>query len=324
MMEHSDIHILGAGSIGQLIACHMAKAGLDPVLVVRQPGNSGRQDFSLIEEEITRSFSIRVESLERNFRARVVLVCVKAWQLQQALEDIRPHLDQDAELILLQNGMGHQQSATAQLPGTGIISGSVTHGAWLSAERQVVHAGHGTIMLGYRDNRLNGNFPPWFAQFENTGLNVHWSGNIDRVLWRKLAINAVINPLTLLHQCRNGELLDQPGVAEEFSHLCREAERLLARLDYQLRESIETGAREVLRITAGNWSSMVQDYRSGKPTELEYINGYLLAEADRLGISLSHHQQLHERARHLLADRDSQDRSRPAATPGNHSGRQRK
>ncbi len=324
MMEQSDIHILGAGSIGQLIACHLAKAGLDPVLVVRQPGICGRQDFCLVEEEITRNFSIRVKSLEQSFRARVVLVCVKAWQLRQALDDIRPHLDEHSEVVLLQNGMGHQQSASEQLPGTGIISGSVTHGAWLSAERQVVHAGHGTIMLGYRDNRLNGNFPPWFGQFENTALSVHWSGNIDRVLWRKLAINAVVNPLTLLHQCKNGELLDQPEVEKQFGHLCREADRLLARLDYRWRESIETGAREVLRITAGNWSSMVQDYRAGKPTELDYINGYLLAEAGRQGLELPNHEQLHRRARQMLADSGAREAAKPAAGQGAFSSHFRK
>ena len=56
------------------------------------------------------------------------------------------------------------------------------------------------------------------------GIPHQWTDDISAKLWRKLALNCAINPLTVLHDCRNGGLRDYPS---EVASLCAELITLL-------------------------------------------------------------------------------------------------
>ena len=104
-------------------------------------------------------------------------------------------------------------------------------------------------------------------------------------LWRKLAINAAINPLTALLRCTNGELAGDP--ADRVRRLCTEISAV-ARAAGMGRavESLENVVFEVIHNTADNRSSMLQDVEAGRPTEIDYITGWLVEQANRLGMDV--------------------------------------
>jgi 2-dehydropantoate 2-reductase len=113
------------------------------------------------------------------------------------------------------------------------------------------------------------------------GINCEWTSDIDQHRWVKIAVNAVINPLTVIFDCNNGELLRNTESIELMSALYKETSALFKEIgvphgEEDLRELTES----ILQATHENISSMLQDYRDGPGrNELEYIMSPLIREA---------------------------------------------
>ena len=125
------------------------------------------------------------------------------------------------------------------------------------------------------------------------GENFSWHPDIEQELWRKLVINCVINPLTAIHGCRNGDLIENPRWQREARTVCNELARVTAALGYRdLAAHCWREAEAVMRATAGNQSSMMRDLAAGRATEIHQITGYLLMRARELGIECPENQRL--------------------------------
>jgi 2-dehydropantoate 2-reductase len=117
------------------------------------------------------------------------------------------------------------------------------------------------------------------------GIETELSESIERLLWEKLLVNCAINPLTALFDRPNGALLEDIQLREIAREVVRETLRVarahgVVLSDEEAIERVETVASK----TARNISSMLQDVRHGRPTEIDYINGAVVREGQRLGI----------------------------------------
>ncbi|HVK99065.1 MAG TPA: 2-dehydropantoate 2-reductase [Dongiaceae bacterium] len=289
-MPPADWHILGPGAIGSLFAWHLADAGLEVRLLTR-PGGENARLITLDDQtgpaptSATRAFHVDLGDSSVHTPIRRLLVTVKAHQTAAALEAIRHRVDASTLILFLQNGMGTWDYATRLFPNSRWLVGTTTEGAWRAADRHIVHAGRGETWLG----SLN---PAWFedarklaTSLGSTRFRPGLDINIQQRLWRKLAINCAINPLTVLYDCRNGELLEKPSALQQMEVVCNEVECVMsAALGLTRPEPLLPLVRAVAEKTGANQSSMLQDYRRGLPTEIEFITGYLVAEGKRLGL----------------------------------------
>ncbi|KAG5649842.1 hypothetical protein H0H81_001799 [Sphagnurus paluster] len=137
-------------------------------------------------------------------------------------------------------------------------------------------------------------------------LNVSWQPmlQMQTSMRRKLVANAVINPLTALMGCRNGDIFHTNAAQRIMQRVCQEASDAFAaqikadsqawltgladqganttniavqRLPRSLtRQALEEEVQRVAQATKGNISSMLADVRRGRSTEVDFINGYLL------------------------------------------------
>jgi 2-dehydropantoate 2-reductase len=125
------------------------------------------------------------------------------------------------------------------------------------------------------------------------------------VLWRKLAINCAINPLTVIHRCRNGELLDKPEALAQIASVVEEILQLskILNLDQGL-ANLHEQVLDVARATANNRSSMLQDIESGKETEIEAITGYLCRLAIKHSMQLPTNEELLAQVKAITTARD--------------------
>jgi len=193
--------------------------------------------------------------------------------------------DEPIRHLLLQNGMGSLDGLS--LPATVRCLHMVsTDGAWRDAEHIQVVAQNRTLIGD------GGEAPAWLANLQPHWPGLIWTVDIERAQWQKLSVNAVINPLTALYRCRNGELLDAGEREQRMKVLAEEADGLLRRLYPDWPADTLARSREVARQTAANTSSMLADVLAGRPTEIQFINGYLLRRAGQSGLTLSAHQAL--------------------------------
>lgn len=287
-------HVLGAGSLGTLWAVRLARAGLPVRLILRDQArlNAYQQagGLTLIEQGQSSLHAIDAETLDANTPIQRLLLTCKAYDAAAVISALKPRLASNAELVLLQNGLGSQAQIAEQVAPLRCIFASSTEGAFRQGDFSVVFASAGYTWLG--DPRQPA-APEWLEQLSQSEIPVQWSTEILSRLWRKLAINCAINPLTVLHNCRNGELLNYPT---EVSHLCAELVELLQACD-QTSAAIDLHA-EVLRIisaTAANYSSMQQDVSRQQRTEIGYLLGYASAAATRQHLQLPQLQDLYVR-----------------------------
>ncbi|MCV6590571.1 MAG: 2-dehydropantoate 2-reductase [Marinobacterium sp.] len=268
-------HILGAGSIGCLWAAHLAEAGHDVTLIVR---NRNRQQtlnnqITLERDNQLSHWPVYTELASGSAPIENLLVTTKAFDVQPALLQVRHRLQPAANVVLLHNGMGPQQWAQQTLTAQTVWAASTTDGGWLRAPGHIVFAGRGETRLGRLDKPQDGSLA---EALQALTLTISADNSIEDSLWRKLAINCAINPLTALHGCCNGELVSNPAYQAEMAALCTEVDQLLATLQRPLFENgLLSVANRVATATGHNYSSMLQDVRHRRPTEIDFITGYL-------------------------------------------------
>lgn len=222
-----------------------------------------------------------------------VIVCTKAQDAQPAVADVAETLADDAAVLLMHNGMGPQEAIARAYPHLSVYAASSTEGAYRPAPDTVVHAGRGVTRIG----RLGGAAFDWTSIFRSAGLEAETAEPIEWYLAGKLRVNALINPLTVLYDCPNGQLLDSAEALEWMRRLGEEADRVLAAAGFEFADTAFDAAVAVAHATAANHSSMLQDARAGRVLELEPITGYLLKLARDHRLTAPAHEQVHERLR---------------------------
>lgn len=122
--------------------------------------------------------------------------------------------------------------------------------------------------------------------------DVAWHDNIKPSLWNKLAVNCVINPLTALYDCTNGDLL---AYADQIEQISQEVAQVMAIEGVEIhRESLLSFVYQVIESTSANHSSMLQDIRNQRHTEIDYITGYVLRRGRKFGLMLPVNTRLFE------------------------------
>lgn len=298
----STWHILGAGSLGTLWATRLARAGLPVRLVLRDSTSLARYraagGLTLQEGEHSSLYPIAAQTAQTCAPIDRLLVACKAYDAEEAVASLAPHLRPGADIILLQNGLGSQQAVAARLPNTNCIFASSTEGAFRDGTFRVVFAGQGHTWLGQPGQTQA---PSWLTQLDQAGIPHQWTDEILGKLWRKLALNCAINPLTVLHGCRNGGLRDY---RTEVDQLCDELGQLLQHAGQaDAANGLHEQVQQVIEGTAANYSSMYQDVQAGRRTEISYLLGYAYAEAARHNISVPHLSELQLRLQGELQTR---------------------
>ncbi|WLH50896.1 putative 2-dehydropantoate 2-reductase [Pseudomonas tolaasii] len=287
-------HILGAGSLGTLWATRLARAGVPVRLILRDAARLANYQagagLTLVEQGLEQTYPVIGETPDSPEPIRRLLVACKAYDAQSAVAQLQHRLAPDAELVLLQNGLGSQDAVAAQLPQARCLFASSTEGAFRDGDWRVVFAGHGYTWLG---DAAHPTPPPWLEDLHAAGIPHAWSTDILTRLWRKLALNCAINPLTVLYQCRNGGLQAHQC---EVATLCAELAELLECCGQPAAaEGLHSEVERVIQATAANYSSMYQDVANARRTEISYLLGYACQAAARHQLVLPHLQQLQAR-----------------------------
>lgn len=278
----SHWHVLGAGAIGGLWALRLQAIGCRVTLLAASP------------EPSTRRLCLQADGMHHchDFDTgpgvpplSPLLVTTKAGTTKAALAPLLDSLAADDIVLLLQNGMGIDDWLRQQRPDLTLITGITTDGVFRESRNELVLAGRGMTQLG-GDTATERNTAEAIArQWAGTGADVSAEIDISPHRWRKLAVNCAINPLTALHRCRNGELVHLPEALTIMQAVCRETAAVMQAEGVPADgEALFATALDVCRRTAANTSSMLADVLGDRITEVDFMNGHVVAVAARHGL----------------------------------------
>jgi 2-dehydropantoate 2-reductase len=267
------VQVFGAGSLGSLIGALLADAGVDVHLVGRPRVVDLFDDGLTVEGR--ECFVARPSFSTQPRSADVTLVTVKSYDTRTAAETLAPVTREGDTVVSLQNGMGNEEVLDGALDAT-VLGGTATYGANLRVdEGVVVYAGEGHVVVGDYGGG-------WSHEAERVagalgGVSSEATDDMDVRLWEKLAVNAGVNPVTALTDARNGEAVE--GAGDVIRKTAREVEEVAAEHGVEVEEAPRR-AVETARATEGNVSSMLQDVREGRRTEIDALNGYVVESAE--------------------------------------------
>ncbi|WP_216081746.1 2-dehydropantoate 2-reductase [Citrobacter sp. MGH 55] len=281
------ITVLGCGALGQLWLSALCKQGheVQGWLRVPQPYcsvNVIETDGSIFNESLT------ANDPEFLATSDLLLVTLKAWQVSDAVKALASTLSEMTPILLIHNGMGTIEELHAiHQP---LLMGTITHAARRDGN-VIIHVANGTTRIGPAREQ-DGDFSYLADLLQCVLPDVAWHNNIRAEMWRKLAVNCVINPLTALWNCPNGELRNHP---EEVNLICQEVAAVIEREGHHTSvDDLRYYVEQVIDSTAENISSMLQDIRAMRHTEIDYITGYLLKRARAHGIAVPENSRLFE------------------------------
>lgn len=225
----------------------------------------------------------------------VFVLCVKSHQVLAALSLAKPLFSPKSLVLALQNGISHLPILADQVSQTPWAAGVTALGATLLAPGHVRFAGQGITRLGFFSNTSRhaaAKLLELAALLSRASLQTTVVDNILDHIWAKFFVNIGINALTAIHDCPNGALLESEENKQEMIGAVREAILVAQAQGIRIIHDPITTTIEVCRATAGNISSMLQDVRNHRPTEINAINGALVNEAERLGMAVPVNENL--------------------------------
>ena len=284
-------YLLGAGNMGLLAAHYLQRAGFT-VIALRRDATPTLERTLILPNGDPVSLQLRcqrppaseTEPLVGAGPIRRLVVACKAPFSAAALSGVP--LAADATVLRLQNGLG---SLDGLLPAGArkveVVSASAVK---RDGDAHRVVAENDTWM----GDRADGGPPAWYGALAGHWPKLHWPDDFRHRQWRKLVGNAVINPLTGLHDVANGHIFQDPALATEAEQLAREADQVLTTLDPTWPGDSLPGVRALAAATAGNTSSLRAAMQAGAVTEIDAINGWLLRQAEALEIDLPAHRRI--------------------------------
>ena len=302
-----DLVVFGAGSLGSLVGGVLAREH-DVTLVARSAHADAVRTSGL---RLTGQFDERVRPAAttggRRLEGDLAIVTVKSFDTEVAAEALATG---SFEAVLsLQNGIGNETTLARHLD-CPVLAGTASYGAVLRKPGVVECTGLGEVVLGARDGGRSSTADRVGAAFDDAGLETSVADDMPRRLWEKLAVNAGINAITALTRTENAALLEGEANALARS-AAREAARVARATDVALsNRSALAAVEDVATATAANTSSMHQDLRATRRTEIDAINGYVVDRAAERGLEVPTNRVLTglirtwERDRGLREERD--------------------
>ena len=293
------IVIIGPGALGCLLACGIHRQEGNHTWLLDHNEERARRinhNLKLTSGSQSMKCSVAVTSDPNQIGpADLILLCVKSGATARALNRAQSLFTDQTLLIPLENGISHLEVISNMwLPGI-FAAGVTALGATLLGEGQVRHGGSGTTRLGFIQT-AGKDAEKMLSQtakvFNQSGFSTITTSDIIKHIWNKLLVNVGINALTVIHDCNNGRLIDIAEARETMALAIEEGQKVAETLGINLEGDATTRAIKVCRATAENVSSMLQDVRNKRSTEIMAINGALVSTGQSRGLDLPVNQKL--------------------------------
>ena len=306
VLPHSSLWIIGQGAIGSLFAAHAKKNKVDVHFVARSEQKA--VNVHHMNDEVTllptpTSWSM-LKAGAKPTSMRMVLITVKAPQLKQAVLDLLDFLpEKNGHIIISHNGMGTLDDVLPLLASHFVYFCTTSAGA-LKSGLTVQETGPGVSQWALVNKPKLSDSHSNQLPFSNKEISLlipyaTQVDDLDIILWSKLTVNAVINPITAIYDIDKGEVLNEQFTSL-FIGLIEEIASVTQSIGINLnQESLVELVSTVATNTATNSSSMRQDVKASRQTEIDFINGYVVSIATQNDIETPLNQQMVNKVKQL-------------------------
>jgi 2-dehydropantoate 2-reductase len=298
---NETVAVLGPGAVGGALAAHLASAGVHTVCVPR-PETAGVLALSGLSLEVDGREPVVVRpqvTAELTEPVAVLLITVKAHQLEEALEQVDPMAVKDAVVIPLLNGLEHLAVIRARL-GARVAAGTISRfEAYRVGRVQIIQKTPSALVTFASSELASDELERAAALLDRGAFEVLIGESEKQVLWDKAARLAVLAAATSLTQQPIGALLDDPTWRGRIEEAISEACAIAAADGVVLLPSTQWAI--IGEMDYDLTTSTARDLEAGRPSELDAIAGSVVRVGERLGVPCPVLSDLYARANAQVA-----------------------
>lgn len=283
------VGIVGPGALGTFLSGTIGRK--NKVLLY------GHKDISLDQVEINGKTKLKTDidyttDSKKLFEMDYIIICTKSFQTQDAIKEIHEHISPETMIVSLQNGLNNEKIISKFVGGDRVIGGITENGITFQRYGKVIHAGKGETIIGPYAGKCTEKIIDFSKILKGAGIENRISERIYGHIWRKVIINAGINPITAISGLKNGAILCDKNLTSLMDSICKEAVRV-AENEVELpgRDPF-LEAKKVAKITSDNKSSMLQDVENKRRTEIDCINGAIVKAGSGHGIDTPYNRTM--------------------------------
>ncbi|MEM4718411.1 MAG: 2-dehydropantoate 2-reductase [Desulfurococcaceae archaeon] len=279
---NAEICIVGGGAIGSTIAYYIYRSGVSLIPIyygsVESVDKIHEQGGVIILDKVKKE-EFLVPVIPRLYNTPIdqceyVFNTVKAYQVPSTLSLMKKITSPSGLIIMLQNGFGSLELVESEIPNSKIGCGVVYIGAERVGKGRVIYYGGNTVIASCRKQPCI-ELMLLSSKLRIGGLDFRLTDDIDYYRWLKLALNAVVNPITAILRTRNKILLEREGL-DLARLILKEVKKAAEKFGYVFDEDrLLAYVKRNIELVLDNISSMAQDIIRGEKTEIDYINGYI-------------------------------------------------
>jgi len=282
-----QIMMVGAGSVGGFFGVHLAKNNPNVAFLLRPKTFAAVKQNGLTIRSATGTFTVHPQAASdpRELpKPDLIILAVKAYDLDEVMSQLEPVLTDRTVILTLQNGIDTEDRIIERLKRDCVVGGVAFIYSKIAAPGVIDHYKKGSVSIG----ELMGHESQRLLQirdlFAAAGIPCQLSKDIRRSKWEKMCWNCVFNPLTVLIDDKVSKALDHPEMMQVIRQIVGEIIAVSASLKVPLPadmpERVVKWSQEIRDIH----TSMYDDWKAGRRTEIRNLNGYIVEQGHALGI----------------------------------------
>ena len=216
---------------------------------------------------------------------------VKSYETEETVKQIKAVIGANTYLLLAQNGYGNYETAVRYLPEDRVILGRIIFGS------ETLDWGHSKVTV-IADDVLLGSPPQaveyslleeMAAAFKQAGIPTRACEDVMQYVWAKIIYNSALNPLGAILEVAYGELTGDENCRRIIEAVVTEIFAVLTAMGQSTpwpdaSAYLQAFYEQMMPATASHHASMLQDIRRGRPTEIDALNGAVVALGAACGV----------------------------------------
>jgi 2-dehydropantoate 2-reductase len=277
------VAVIGAGAVGCYFGGMLARAGHTVTLIARPAhveaikAHGLRMQTKTFDEQVPVAASTEIAAVQG---AALVLFCVKSTDTESAALQALQYLAPGAVVLSLQNGVDNGDRLRQLLTDQVVASAVVYVATEMAGPGHVKHHGRGELVM----EPFTGSSAVTKALVA-AGVPAEVFDNVRGALWLKLIINCAYNAISAIAQLPYGKTAIGEGVQDVMRDAVNECLAVAKAEGVEVAGDADAAVRMIFETMPGQFSSTAQDLARSKPSEIDYLNGFIVRRGEALGIA---------------------------------------
>lgn len=303
LVKIRNVAVIGMGAIGSVYGKFLYECYGDNFFVIADGTRRQSMEIKGIRLNGETYYPNIISPDEVKKRAQLLLVCVKNYQLDQAIQDMKNFVNSSTMILPLLNGVTATHRLQEAFPQAHVFYGVAIGIDAVRSKQGVMYSNCGSIQFGDEKNKLESQAVVTAKRvLLNSGLSVQVFDDMKRVLWRKWMLNIGFNQVSALSRATYGRMLSVPEVWMTMEAAMKEVLAIARKMQIDLDEQDIKDFKSILHtMSEQGKTSMLQDVEGSRKTEVEYFSGTILAYGKRFQVPVPVNTTLYQLIKGLEA-----------------------